>query len=62
MAARRACIADDIEQMPMKMFTMLSDRAVTISGGQKQRLLIARAAGARAKARPLRLGDERAGQ
>jgi ABC-type bacteriocin/lantibiotic exporter with double-glycine peptidase domain len=42
-AARRASIADDIEQMPMKMFTMLSDRAVTISGGQKQRILIARA-------------------
>ncbi|HWL84920.1 MAG TPA: ATP-binding cassette domain-containing protein, partial [Polyangiaceae bacterium] len=36
-------IADDIEKMPMKMFTMLSDRAVTISGGQKQRILIARA-------------------
>jgi ATP-binding cassette subfamily C protein len=42
-AARRACIADDIEQMPMRMFTALSDRAVTISGGQKQRILIARA-------------------
>jgi ATP-binding cassette subfamily C protein len=42
-AARLACIADDIEQMPMKMFTALSDRAVTISGGQKQRILIARA-------------------
>jgi ABC-type bacteriocin/lantibiotic exporter with double-glycine peptidase domain len=42
-AARRACIADDIEQMPMKMFTVLSDRSVTISGGQKQRILIARA-------------------
>ncbi len=42
-AARQACIADDLEQMPMKMHTMLSDRAVTISGGQKQRILIARA-------------------
>jgi ATP-binding cassette subfamily C protein len=42
-AARRACIAEDIEQMPMKMFTELSDRAITISGGQKQRILIARA-------------------
>lgn len=42
-AARAACIAEDIEQMPMKMFTVLSDRAVTISGGQKQRILIARA-------------------
>ena len=43
LAARRACIADDIERMPMKMSTLLSDRAVTISGGQKQRILIARA-------------------
>lgn len=43
LAARRACIADDIEQMPMKMSTLLSDRSVTISGGQKQRILIARA-------------------
>jgi ATP-binding cassette subfamily C protein len=43
LAARRACIAEDIEQMPMKMFTVLSDRSVTISGGQKQRILIARA-------------------
>ena len=42
-AARRACIAEDIEQMPMKLWTALSDRAVTISGGQKQRILIARA-------------------
>ena len=42
-AARRACIAEDIEKMPMKMWTTLSDRAVTISGGQKQRILIARA-------------------
>jgi ATP-binding cassette subfamily C protein len=42
-AARRACIADDIEAMPMKMYTQISDRAVTISGGQKQRILIARA-------------------
>jgi ABC-type bacteriocin/lantibiotic exporter with double-glycine peptidase domain len=42
-AARRACIAEDIERMPMKMWTALSDRAVTISGGQKQRILIARA-------------------
>jgi ABC-type bacteriocin/lantibiotic exporter with double-glycine peptidase domain len=42
-AARRACVADDIERMPMKMFTTLGDRAVTLSGGQKQRILIARA-------------------
>jgi ABC-type bacteriocin/lantibiotic exporter with double-glycine peptidase domain len=42
-AAERACIADEINRMPMKLFTMLSDRAVTISGGQKQRILIARA-------------------
>jgi ABC-type bacteriocin/lantibiotic exporter with double-glycine peptidase domain len=43
LAAQRACIADDIEALPMKMFTVLSDRSVTISGGQKQRILIARA-------------------
>ena len=43
LAARRACIDQDIEQMPMKLHTVLSDRAVTISGGQKQRILIARA-------------------
>jgi ABC-type bacteriocin/lantibiotic exporter with double-glycine peptidase domain len=46
-AARRAGLAEDIENMPMGMFTMLSDNGGGISGGQKQRLLIARAIAAK---------------
>ena len=42
-AAEIAGIADDIRQMPMKMFTMISEGQGSISGGQRQRLLIARA-------------------
>ena len=42
-AARMAGIADDIAAMPMGMQTMISENAGTISGGQKQRLIIARA-------------------
>jgi len=42
-AARSAGVAEDIENMPMGMHTMISEGASTISGGQKQRLLIARA-------------------
>jgi ATP-binding cassette subfamily C protein len=42
-AARLAGIADEIKAMPMGMFTMLPPGATTISGGQRQRLLIARA-------------------
>ena len=41
-AAEAAGIADDIRAMPLRMHTILSDDAATISGGQKQRLLIAR--------------------
>ena len=41
-AARRAGLADDIEQMPMGMHTVLLEGASTLSGGQAQRLLIAR--------------------
>ena len=41
-AAEAAGIADDIRAMPLGMQTILSNDAVTISGGQKQRLLIAR--------------------
>ena len=41
-AAEAAGLADDIRAMPLKMHTILSDDAVAISGGQKQRLLIAR--------------------
>lgn len=46
-AADRAGVADDIEQMPMGMFTMLSEDGGGISGGQKQRILIARAIAAK---------------
>ena len=42
-AARRAGLAEDIEQMPMGMDTILTDGASGLSGGQTQRLLIARA-------------------
>ena len=42
-AAEAACIADDIRNMPMGMFTMISEGQGGISGGQKQRLMIARA-------------------
>ena len=41
-AAEAAGIADDIRAMPLGMQTILSDDAATVSGGQKQRLLIAR--------------------
>ncbi len=41
--AEQAGCAADIEDMPMGMFTMVSDGAGGISGGQKQRILIARA-------------------
>lgn len=42
-AARLAGIADDIEKMPMGMHTHLADGGLGISGGQRQRLMIARA-------------------
>lgn len=42
-AARMAGLARDIEAMPLGMETVLLEGAGTISGGQKQRLLIARA-------------------
>ncbi len=42
-AAGIAGIADDIHDMPMGMFTLISEGQGGISGGQKQRLLIARA-------------------
>lgn len=38
-----ACIADEIMQMPMRLQTILSEGATNISGGQRQRLLIAKA-------------------
>ena len=42
-AAETAGIAQDIREMPMGMQTMISEGQGGISGGQKQRLLIARA-------------------
>ena len=42
-AAEMAGLADDIRSMPMGMFTLISEGQGGISGGQRQRLLIARA-------------------
>jgi ABC-type bacteriocin/lantibiotic exporter with double-glycine peptidase domain len=42
-AARLAGIEEDIKQMPMGMHTYLADGGEGISGGQRQRLMIARA-------------------
>ena len=42
-AAELAGIAQDIREMPMGMYTMISEGQGGISGGQKQRLMIARA-------------------
>ena len=42
-AARMAGMADDIENMPMGMHTIISEGSGGISGGQRQRLMIARA-------------------
>jgi len=46
-AARIAGIADEIERMPMGMHTFVSDVGAAFSGGQRQRLLIARAVATR---------------
>ena len=48
-AAELAGIADDIRRMPMGMHTVLSEGQGGISGGQKQRLMIARAVAAKPK-------------
>ncbi|MER7730192.1 NHLP bacteriocin export ABC transporter permease/ATPase subunit [Streptomyces erythrochromogenes] len=42
-AAAMAGLAQDIEAMPMGMHTILSDGGGTVSGGQRQRLMIAQA-------------------
>jgi ATP-binding cassette subfamily C protein len=42
-AIRQVGMEDDLKQMPMGLHTMISEGASTISGGQRQRLLIARA-------------------
>ncbi|MBO4904739.1 MAG: ATP-binding cassette domain-containing protein [Lachnospiraceae bacterium] len=48
-AAELAGIADDIRRMPMGMYTFISEGQGGISGGQKQRLMIARAVAPRPK-------------
>ena len=42
-ALRTAGMEEDIAAMPMGIHTVITDGANTVSGGQKQRLLIARA-------------------
>jgi len=42
-AAEAAAVADEIRAMPMGMYTVISDGVSTLSAGQRQRLLIARA-------------------
>jgi len=42
-AARMAGLEEDVRAMPMGMHTVISEGAETFSGGQKQRMLIARA-------------------
>lgn len=42
-AAEAAGIAEDIRKMPMKMNTLISEGSGTLSGGQVQRIIIARA-------------------
>ena len=48
-AAEMAGLAEDIRMMPMGMHTMIAEGSGGISGGQKQRLMIARAVAARPK-------------
>ncbi|MBO5560459.1 MAG: NHLP bacteriocin export ABC transporter permease/ATPase subunit [Firmicutes bacterium] len=48
-AAETAGIADDIRQMPMGMNTLISEGSGGISGGQRQRLMIARAIASKPK-------------
>ena len=48
-AAEIAGIAEDIRQMPMGMNTMVSESSGGFSGGQRQRLLIARAVASKPK-------------
>lgn len=42
-AAREACVADEIEALPMGYETVLAEGGVGLSGGQRQRLALARA-------------------
>lgn len=42
-ASEQACIASDIERMPMRYLSLVGDMGSALSSGQKQRLLLARA-------------------
>ena len=42
-AAELALLTDDVAQMPMEFETLISERAETVSAGQKQKILLARA-------------------
>ena len=42
-AMRAAAIFDDVEAMPMRQLTLVGDMGSTLSGGQMQRILLARA-------------------
>lgn len=42
-ACRLACIADEIDRLPMRYQTLVGDMGSVFSGGQKQRILLARA-------------------
>lgn len=48
-AAEMAGLAEDIRQMPMGMHTLIAESGSGFSGGQKQRLMIARAVAAKPK-------------
>ena len=42
-AAKMACVHDDIQQMPLGYLTLVGHMGSTLSGGQRQRVMIARA-------------------
>lgn len=48
-AAQAACIAEEIERMPLGYDTLLSDAGASLSGGQRQRVALARALAQRPK-------------